>query len=171
VVANTTRLVDPALLEAAQTLGTTRKRLVTRIVLPSILPNLYNDLRILLGAAWTLLTIAELIGATTGITYFINQQGKYRHYENVFAGIAMIGILGLVLDKLLASVGARLFPWQPRPAAGFWGEVWGVLASVPRRRRTIGAARESDAVPGAVAQPRDPRTATPELRSSDAATA
>src|SRR5687768_14599192 len=72
VVANTTRLLDPALLEAAQTLGTSRRGLVTRVIVPGILPNLYNDLRILLGAAWTLLTIAELIGATTGISYFIN---------------------------------------------------------------------------------------------------
>jgi NitT/TauT family transport system permease protein len=155
VVANTTHLVDPALLEAAQTLGTTRKRLVTRVILPGILPNLYNDLRILLGCAWTLLTIAELIGATTGITYFVNQQGKYRHYENVFAGIAMIGLLGLVVDKFLSVVGTRLFPWQPRPATGFFGKVWTALSTIPGRRTV---ARESDAVPGAVAQPGDPLT-------------
>lgn len=189
VVANTTRLVDPALLEAAQTLGTTRKRLVTRVILPGILPNLYNDLRILLGCAWTLLTIAELIGATTGITYFINQQGKYRHYENVFAGIAMIGLLGLVVDKLLSVLGARMFPWQPRLTTGFFGEVWSALSMIPRRRVAVS---ESDAVPGPVAQPRIPlerfdaaspavapvassvvssTEITPALRSRDAATA
>lgn len=134
VVANTTRTLDPALLEAAQTLGTSRRRLVTRVILPGILPNLYHDLRILLGAAWTLLTVAELIGAMTGVSFFINQEGKYRHYENVFAGIAMIGLLGMAVDKVLSVVGGRLFPWQPKPAAGFWGEVWGVLAAVPRRR-------------------------------------
>jgi NitT/TauT family transport system permease protein len=133
VVANTTRLIDPALLEAAQTLGATRRRLVTRVILPGALPNLYNDLRILLGAAWTLLTIAELIGATSGISYFINQQGKYRHYENVFAGIAMIGILGLLVDKILSVIGAKLFPWQEKSPVGLWGEIWGVLSVIPRR--------------------------------------
>jgi NitT/TauT family transport system permease protein len=114
VVANTTRQVDHALLEAAQTLGATSRRLVTRVVLPGMLPNLYNDLRIVLGTAWTMLIIAELIGATSGISYFINQQGKYRHYDQVFAGIIIIGVIGLVTDQALAWLGRRLFPWQAR---------------------------------------------------------
>jgi NitT/TauT family transport system permease protein len=111
VVANTTRLVDGALLEAAQTLGAKPRRLITHVILPGILPNLYNDLRILLGCAWTYLIIAELIGASSGISYFINQQGKYRHYENVYAGIILIGLIGLTTDQLLAALAPRLFPW------------------------------------------------------------
>lgn len=123
VVANTTRLIDHSLLEAAQTLGATRKRLIARVIVPGILPNLYNDLRILLGAAWTLLIIAELIGATSGISYFINQQGKYRNYENVFAGIIIIGLIGLITDQFLARLRPRLFPWlrggRRRTSRGF----------------------------------------------------
>ncbi len=141
VVANTTRLIDPALLEAAQTLGTSNRRLVTRVILPGILPNLYHDLRILLGAAWTLLTVAELIGATTGISYFINQQGKYRNYQNVFAGIAVIGMLGMITDKLLSVAGRKLFPWQPEPKDGFWTELWSMMW-IPRRRERTSRALE-----------------------------
>jgi NitT/TauT family transport system permease protein len=61
-----------------------------------------------------MLIIAELIGATSGISYFINQQGKYRHYDQVFAGIIIIGLIGLVTDQALAWLGRRLFPWQAR---------------------------------------------------------
>ncbi len=114
VVANTARLVDRSLLEAAQTLGATDRTLLTRVVVPAMLPQLYNDLRILLGAAWTALIVAELIGASSGISYFINQQGKYRNYANVFAGIILIGVLGLLTDQLLSFLGRRLFPWQDR---------------------------------------------------------
>ena len=42
------------MLEAAQTLGATRKSLLPKVILPAILPNLYNDMRILLGWAWTI---------------------------------------------------------------------------------------------------------------------
>jgi NitT/TauT family transport system permease protein len=115
VVANTTRQIDHSLLEAAQTLGAKGRHLVTHVVLPGILPNLYNDLRILLGWAWTYLIVAELIGASSGISYFINQQGKYRNYDNVFAGIILIGMLGLITDQLLAILGRILFPWQGKP--------------------------------------------------------
>jgi NitT/TauT family transport system permease protein len=75
--------------------------------------DLYNDMRILLGWAWTYLIVAEYIGASSGITYFINQQAKYRIYDNVFAAIAMIGIIGLVTDMVLGWLGRMLFPWQP----------------------------------------------------------
>ena len=48
MVANTTRMLDTSLLDAAQTLGANRKQLVTRVVIPGILLNLYNNFNILL---------------------------------------------------------------------------------------------------------------------------
>jgi NitT/TauT family transport system permease protein len=113
VVANTTRKVDPALLEAAQTLGAGRKQLLFKVILPSIVVDLYTDMRILLGWAWTYLMVAELVGTTSGITYFINQQARYRNYQNVYAAISIIGFIGLTSDVLLARLGERLFPWRP----------------------------------------------------------
>ena len=112
IVANTTRKLDVALLEAALTLGARRAQLLLRVVVPAILPDLYRDQRILLGWAWTYLIVAELIGTTSGITWFITQQARYQHFPNVYAAIIMIGILGLGTDLLLASLGRRLFPWD-----------------------------------------------------------
>ena len=124
VVANSARAVDGALLEAAQTLGARDRALLARVIVPAMLPRLYEDLRILLGSAWTALIVAELIGASSGISWFINQQGKYRNYDNVFAGILIIGCLGLVTDQVLAFVGRFLFPWQGRAAGGWSYAVW-----------------------------------------------
>jgi NitT/TauT family transport system permease protein len=115
VVANTTRLLDPALIEAAQTLGASRRRLVMKVVLPGVLPNLYNDLRIALGVSWVYLTVAQLIGASSGISWFINQQGKYRKFDNVFAGILVIGLIGLITDQFLQYLARILFPYQAKP--------------------------------------------------------
>jgi NitT/TauT family transport system permease protein len=112
-VANTTRKLDLGLLEAAQTLGASRKQLLFKVVVPGIAVDLYTDTRILLGWAWTYLIVAELVGTTTGITYFINQQARYRNYPNVYAGIMLIGLIGLASDLILARLGQRLFPWQP----------------------------------------------------------
>lgn len=112
VIANTARKLDFTLLEAAMTLGTTRFKLITHVVVPGILPDLYRDQRILLGWAWTYLIVAELVGTSTGITWFITQQARYQHFDNVYAAIMMIGILGLGFDLLLARLGKRLFPWD-----------------------------------------------------------
>jgi NitT/TauT family transport system permease protein len=112
IVANTTRKLDASLLEAGQTLGASNRSMLFRIVIPGILPDLYKDTRILLGWAWTYLIVAELIGTSSGITWFITQQARYKNFDNVFAAIIMIGILGLTIDLLLAWIGRRLFRWQ-----------------------------------------------------------
>lgn len=112
VISNTTRKLDISLLEAALTLGAKRMQLLFKVVLPGILPDLYRDLRILLGWAWTYLIVAELIGTSSGITWFITQQARYKNFDNVFAAIIMIGIIGLLSDIILAKLGKHLFPWE-----------------------------------------------------------
>jgi len=112
IVANTTRSVDGALLQAAQTLGANRLQLLKSVVIPAAIPNLYRDMRILLGWAWTYLVVAELIGEKSGISAFLYQEQRYRHFDNVYAGIVIIGIVGLLCDQVLAFVGNFLFPWE-----------------------------------------------------------
>jgi NitT/TauT family transport system permease protein len=112
VIANTTRKLEVPLLEAAMTLGARRLHLLFKVVVPGILPDLYRDQRILLGWAWTYLIVAELIGTSSGITWFITQQARYRNFDNVFAAIMMIGIIGLITDMALARLGKRLFTWD-----------------------------------------------------------
>jgi NitT/TauT family transport system permease protein len=115
VISNTTRKLDYSLIEAAMTLGTSKWKLLKNVVIPGILPNLYLDMRILLGWAWTYLIVAELIGTSSGITLFITQQARYQHFDNVYAAIFIIGFIGLGTDLFLAWLGRRLFRWD-RPA-------------------------------------------------------
>ncbi|MGB8364426.1 MAG: ABC transporter permease [Rhizomicrobium sp.] len=112
IIANTTRKLDASLVEAALTLGTKNSQLLRHVVVPGILPDLYRDQRILLGWAWTYLIVAELIGTSSGITWFITQQARYQHFANVYAAIMMIGIVGLGTDIVLAFLGKRFFPWD-----------------------------------------------------------
>ena len=111
VVSKTTSQLDKSLLEAAQTLGTNKGQLLGRVIIPGILPNLYNDMRILLGWAWTWLVIAELIGVKSGLTEFIDTQGDRRHFDKVFPVILLIGVVGFATDQLLAFLRPSLFPW------------------------------------------------------------
>jgi NitT/TauT family transport system permease protein len=117
VVANTTRNVDPGLLQAAQTLGASNRKLLFHVVIPAALPALYRDMRILIGWAWTYLVVAELIGEKSGISAFLYQQQRYLKFDNVYAGIVMIGLIGLFTDQALAFVGRHLFVWESGPTA------------------------------------------------------
>ena len=81
VVANTTRQFDEGSLEAAQTLGATHRSLLVKVILPGILPRCTTTCASLLGWAWTYMIVAEVNGAYSGITLFLAQQGRYRHFE------------------------------------------------------------------------------------------
>ncbi|MDF1824911.1 MAG: ABC transporter permease [Verrucomicrobiales bacterium] len=111
VTANTTRRLDMPLLEAAQTLGASQRQLLTRVVVPGILPNLYDDLRILLGWAWTWLVIAELVGVKSGLTEFIETQGRFRNFDMVFPIIILIGLIGFFTDQILSLIKGLVFPY------------------------------------------------------------
>jgi NitT/TauT family transport system permease protein len=134
VVANTTRQVDGSLLEAAQTLGCNRRQLLGHVIIPAALPGLYRDMRILLGWAWTYLVVAELIGAKSGISAFLYQAQRYKQFDNVYAAMLMIGLIGLAVDQLLALIGRHIFPWQKKNAGG-GSSLWTRL----RRRPAAGA--------------------------------
>lgn len=112
IIANTTRMVDRGLIEAGYTLGTNKAKSLFHVVIPAALPDIYRDLRVLLGWAWTYLIVSELIGATSGITWFITQQARYQNFENVYAAILIIGVIGLVTDVILMKIGERLFKWK-----------------------------------------------------------
>jgi len=112
IVSNTTRSVEVSLLHAAQTLGANKRQLVWNVVVPGALPGLYRDMRILIGWAWTYLVVAELIGEKSGLSAWLYQQQRYRHFDNVYAAIVIIGLVGLATDQFLALAGRYLFPWE-----------------------------------------------------------
>ena len=112
IIANTTRMVDRGLIEAGYTLGTNKIKSLFHVVIPAALPDIYRDQRVLLGWAWTYLIVSELIGATSGITWFITQQARYQNFDNVYAAILIIGVIGIVCDLILMKLGTCLFKWK-----------------------------------------------------------
>ena len=144
VIGNTTRKLDLALLEAAQTLGARRLQLLFKVVIPGIVTDVYKDMRILLGWAWTYLIVAELIGTSSGITWFITQQARYKNYDNVYAAIIIIGLIGLTTDLLLAWLGRRLFPWETGSKRSRLLE--GMASAIAARRARYGRIHERRAV-------------------------
>jgi NitT/TauT family transport system permease protein len=133
MIAKTTRLLDRSLLDAAQTLGASKAQLLKRVVIPGVLPNVYNDLRILLGWAWTWLVIAELIGEKSGLTSIIDTQGRRFHFETVYPIILLIGLTGFLSDQVLSGLRSLLFPWEAEGRQGVVAKAALALTWLPRR--------------------------------------
>jgi hypothetical protein len=87
---------------------------------------------------------------------FINQQARYRNFDNVYAAIAMIGVIGLSTDMFLAWLGTILFPWKRRMRAGSVKRAWmGKFlrkSPVPQMPEAVKTVEEKPAVELNVAQ-------------------
>jgi len=105
------RRVDRTLVWGALTLGGRRTQIVREIVLPGALPLILTGLRIGLGVGWMALVAAELVAARSGLGFMI-QSARYAFLtERVILGMAVIGILGLGMDRAMRGAQRQLAPW------------------------------------------------------------
>ncbi|MEX1030465.1 MAG: ABC transporter permease [Paenibacillaceae bacterium] len=111
MVSAITRQVSVDLLQAAFTLGATRWQAIETVLIPAIKPNLMNTLRMTLGWAWTYLVVAELVAVNSGLGYAIMKAQRYLNTDQIFVGIIVIGLLGLMSDRIFAYCNRRFFPW------------------------------------------------------------
>jgi NitT/TauT family transport system permease protein len=115
MIAENVRLVPMAQIEAAQTMGATREEIVRLVVFPSSKPAILDTLRITMGWAWTYLVVAELVAANTGLGYAILTAQHYLQTDKIFAGILLIGLIGLAIDQTFRLVHRLAFgKWLPK---------------------------------------------------------
>jgi NitT/TauT family transport system permease protein len=112
LVSDVARNVSKDYFEAALTLGANPRQLVFRILWPASLPGIVSACRTAIGWAWTYLVVAEIAGATSGIGFRIMQAQRYIETPKVFAGIAVIGLLGLMTDLAFQGIHKVSFRWQ-----------------------------------------------------------
>lgn len=111
MVAEDVRRVPAAQVEAAQTMGASRSELVEKVIFPSAKPALMDTMRITMGWAWTYLVVAELVAANSGLGYAILRAQRFLQTDTIFAGIIVIGLIGLITDQLFRLAHRRAFPW------------------------------------------------------------
>jgi NitT/TauT family transport system permease protein len=99
------------LVEAAYTLGVGDRSLIRRVLVPGAAPEIAEQLRMVLGWAWTYVIVAELIGASSGIGHMITDSQALLATDQIIFGIIVIGLIGLASDLFFKWVNRRLYPW------------------------------------------------------------
>ncbi|WP_457966111.1 ABC transporter permease [Arthrobacter sp. D1-29] len=108
------RDISTDLIEAGRNFGATGVRFFTRLLFPAIAPGLLNGLR--LGMATCLITLiaAEFVGAQYGLGALIRRAGQQFAVEEVYAGLALTGLLGLLINVAFRLVTPLVLPWERR---------------------------------------------------------
>jgi NitT/TauT family transport system permease protein len=114
MVSDSVASVDRNMINAAATLGAAKKQQYFRVLLPAALPSLLDDMRLTIGWAWTYLVVAEMVAADAGLGYMILKNQRYLATDVIFAGLIMIGLVGLVTDFAFRLISYIAVPWARR---------------------------------------------------------
>ncbi|MEH1014774.1 ABC transporter permease [Micromonospora sp. CPCC 206060] len=106
------RTVDPKTIEAMQSFGMGRWRLIREVVLPGALPALLVGLRLSMTLSVIALIAAEEINATAGIGHLMTQAQNYARTDILALCIIIYGLLGLIADALVRALEWSLMPWR-----------------------------------------------------------
>jgi NitT/TauT family transport system permease protein len=106
--------VDRTLINAARVLGAKDGTIFAQVVVPASTPFILVGMRVGLGSAWATVVAAELLAAQAGLGARMQQAQLYYDLATIFVGILMIGILGLIMDRLLLLAESKLTGWQER---------------------------------------------------------
>lgn len=114
MVCDTVSGVDVNLINAAKTLGAGKWQVYREVILPAALPGLMDDFRLTIGWAWTYLVVAEMVAAQNGLGYMILRSQRYLATDTIFAGLILIGLIGLITDFLFRVLTRIVAPWHER---------------------------------------------------------
>ncbi len=109
---NRVRSLDPHILDSARMLNLSDRDMILHILLPCILPGIIGGLRVSMTTSVLMLNFAELIGATHGLGYYIQNSITYANYTQAVAGIICIGIVVTILSRLVTLLQKKAIRWR-----------------------------------------------------------
>lgn len=104
--------VDRSLIRMGQSFGLNWWSIVRKIVLPGAFPAILSGLRVSISIAIILLVAAEMLGAQYGIGSYILEAGSLYDLEKLFAGVALLSVLGLIVNFIIGQIEHRFLNWR-----------------------------------------------------------
>jgi sulfonate transport system permease protein len=101
-------------IEVARLYKLSRFKTFLRVYLPHALPNIQTGLKLGLGVSWMAVVAAELIASTSGIGYKMSYARTLMRSDIVIICMIVIGIVGILMDKILTVVFNALSPWEKK---------------------------------------------------------
>lgn len=101
-----------AIIDNTRVLKVSNWTMITKVILPYIVPDILKGLRVSLTTGFLMLMYAESFGAKSGIGYWISNANVFANYANIYAGIITCGITVTVLNYFSAWLQKRFTKWR-----------------------------------------------------------
>ncbi|WP_249277382.1 ABC transporter permease [Pandoraea sp. PE-S2R-1] len=104
--------VNKSYYDVARTLGASDVFLVLRVAIPAALPNVFVGLFMGLGASFSVLVTAEMMGVKSGLGWYLTWAQGWASYVNMYAALIVMALLFSGVITLLFTVRDRALAWQ-----------------------------------------------------------
>ena len=104
--------VNISKVHAAYSLGASKFQILTHVIVPNSLPEIFTGARVAMGVCWGTVVAAELVAAEKGAGKMIIAASKFQQTDIVIMGIILIGIIGYSIDILMRKAENFLVPWK-----------------------------------------------------------
>ena len=112
VVVTAIRAVPEELVQTAMTLGASRGQVIRTVLLPAALPEIFDSFRVMNAISWTYVILAEAVNPEHGLGYMVELARTHQKASWSFAGLIVIGGIGLITDQVIRMISAILFRWK-----------------------------------------------------------
>lgn len=99
-------------INSAYTVGANKLQVITHVIFPSCLPDMFVGLRTAIGVAYTTLVAAEMVAANSGIGWMVLDAKNWFRNDIIFVGIIVMGLTGILIDAVLRLAEKKLVPWS-----------------------------------------------------------
>lgn len=106
------RQIDRKIMDSVRTLNLNQSSMILHVLLPYSLPGIINSVSVSVSTSFLVLTAAEMIGATSGLGWYIKYNADFANFTKVIAGIFVIGVVVTVLNALISLVKRLLIRWR-----------------------------------------------------------
>ncbi len=104
--------VNSAYYDIARTLGASERFLVLRVAVPAALPHVFVGLFMGLGASFSVLVVAEMLGVKSGLGWYLQWAQGWAAYANMYAALLVMALMCSGLITLLSRLRDRALSWQ-----------------------------------------------------------
>lgn len=105
--------INPIYFQVAANFNFSRKELISKIIIPAIIPDIITTLRLSVTIAWLVVVAAEMIAVQSGLGYLILDSRNALRMDYVMGGMVVIGVIGLFLDYIMRRLGRiELLNWS-----------------------------------------------------------
>jgi nitrate/nitrite transport system permease protein len=91
-------------MNVARVLNLSEWKIITKILMPAVLPYMLTGVRLAVGTAWLVIVAAEMLTGGVGIGFWVWDEWNNLNVKNIIIAIFVIGIVGLVLEQMLIKL-------------------------------------------------------------------